>query len=120
MSDKGVKRSENPAINVDDAFSSGAVTATGERIFVPLRKRTKTEENGSISDFNGIEAYTDLRSISILSDDEIKLIRMQNRISIEGDDIVGPILQFQNIGLHEVFLQKLQERGIKVSICLLC
>lgn len=113
MDKEGIKRSDNP-IDVEDPFSSGAVTATGERIFVPLRKRSKVDNEQLLSD-NGTTAYTDLKAISVLSEDEIKLIRMQYRITVEGDDIVGPILQFQNIGLNEVFLQKLRERNITVS-----
>ena len=113
MNESNNKRSENP-VNVEDAFSSGPITATGERIFVPLRKQVKLDEKESTSQTNGVQAYTDLSSISILSDNEIKLIRLQNRISIEGDDVVGPIQHFQNIGLHEVFLQKLNQRGITV------
>ena len=44
MNENKNKRSENP-INVEDAFSSGPVTATGERLFVPLRKQVKLNEN---------------------------------------------------------------------------
>lgn len=110
MSEEGNKRNDNP-IDLGDAFSSGGVTATGERVFVPLRKRSKLNDS---DDSNGIQSYTDLHSISLLSDEEVKLIRLQSRISVEGDDVVGPILQFRNIGLHEVFLQKLHERGIRV------
>ena len=93
-----------------DAFSTGMVTATGERIFIPLRKREKR----SNEEKNGIDAYTDVSAIPNLSENDIKLIRMQNRITIEGDDIVGPILKFTNIGLQAPVLKKIVSMGITV------
>ena len=39
---------------------------------------------------------------------------MQNRITIEGDDIVGPILKFTNIGLQAPVLKKIVSMGITV------
>ena len=90
-----------------DAFSTGMVTATGERIFIPLRKREKRSNESTEEEKNGIDAYTDVSAI-------LKLIRMQNRITIEGDDIVGPILKFTNIGLQAPVLKKIVSMGITV------
>ena len=50
----------------------------------------------------------------LLSHEDIRLIRMQNRIEIEGDDIVGPILKFTNIGLQVPVLKKIASMGISV------
>lgn len=94
-----------------EAFSSGMVTATGERVFIPLRKRENVD--GPIS-MNGIDSYTDLSAIPSLSDEDIRLIRMQNHIEIEGDDVVGPILKFTNIGLQAPVLKKIALMGISV------
>ena len=98
-------------ITKTDPFSLGTVTATGERIFVPIRTKATTEEQEKAE----VKPYTDLRAITVLSPDETKLIRLQNRIQVEGDDIVGPILQFRNIGLHDVFLRRLSLRKISVK-----
>lgn len=97
-----------------DAFSTGMVTATGERIFIPLRKREKRSNESTEEEKNGIDAYTDVSAIPNLSENDIKLIRMQNRITIEGDDIVGPILKFTNIGLQAPVLKKIVSMGITV------
>lgn len=97
-----------------DAFSTGMVTATGERIFIPLRKREKRSTESPEEERNGIDAYTDVSAIPNLSENDIKLIRMQNRITIEGDDIVGPILKFTNIGLQTPVLKKIVSMGITV------
>lgn len=98
-----------------DAFSTGMVTATGERIFIPLRKREKLSDGSEESGANGIDAYTDVSAIPSLSENDIKLIRMQNKITIEGDDIVGPILKFTNIGLQAPVLKKIVSMGITVQ-----
>ena len=97
-----------------DAFSTGMVTATGERVFIPLRKREKRSNESTEEEKNGIDAYTDVSAIPNLSENDIKLIRMQNRITIEGDDIVGPILKFTNIGLQAPVLKKIVSMGITV------
>lgn len=97
-----------------DAFSTGMVTATGERIFIPLRKREKRSNESTEEEKNGIDAYTDVSAIPNLSENDIKLIRMQYRITIEGDDIVGPILKFTNIGLQAPVLKKIVSMGITV------
>lgn len=94
-----------------EAFSSGMVTATGERVFIPMRKRDKVDNT---LNENEIDSYTDLSAIPSLSDEDIRLIRMQNRIEIEGDDIVGPILKFTNIGLQVPVLKKIASMGISV------
>ena len=94
-----------------EAFSSGMVPATGERVFIPMRKRDKVDNT---LNENGIDSYTDLSAIPSLSDEDIRLIRMQNRIEIEGDDIVGPILKFTNIGLQVPVLKKIASMGISV------
>ena len=110
-----MKRGDHP-VNLQSAFSPGAITATGERIFVPFRKRIKQEEEiDSNLKSNGIKSYGVVHHSSVLSDDEVKLIRLQNQISLEGSDIVcNPILKFSNAGLHPIFIQRLQEKGITV------
>ena len=76
-----------------------------------MRKRDKVDNT---LNENGIDSYTDLSAIPSLSDEDIRLIRMQNRIEIEGDDIVGPILKFTNIGLQVPVLKKIASMGISV------
>ena len=100
--------------SMSGAFSSGMVTATGERIFIPLRKRERTEGDSNQEIGNGIDSYTDVSALPSLSEDDIHLIRLQNRIEIEGDDIVGPIQKFTNIGLQTPLLRKLASKGIVV------
>ena len=101
--------------NLSGAFSSGMVTATGERIFIPLRKRGRIEGDQNQEAGNGIDSYTDVSALPSLSEDDIRLIRLQNRIEIEGDDIVGPIQKFTNIGLQIPLLRKLASKGITVG-----
>lgn len=102
--------------SISEAFSSGMVTATGERIFIPLRKRGRTEGDKNQEEGNGIDSYTDVSALPSLSEDDIRLIRLQNRIEIEGDDIVGPIQKFTNIGLQIPLLRKLVSKGITVEV----
>lgn len=107
------KRQKNQEA-LKDAFSSGSITATGERVFVPIRKRIKTEDDAPsprVSSFSPI-----LLGSNALSDDEKKLIRLQNRIEVEGDDLVPPIRSFQEIGLPNVILQRMMSKGIQVGV----
>lgn len=100
--------------DTSEAFSSGMVTATGERIFIPLRKRERMDDERAKHVGNGIDSYTDLSALPVLSGEDIQLIRLRHRIEIEGDDIVGPIQKFTNIGLQTPLLRKLSLRGITV------
>ena len=100
--------------DTSEAFSSGMVTATGERIFIPLRKRERVDDTRVKHVGNGIDSYTDLSALPVLSEEDIRLIRLRHRIEIEGDDIVGPIQKFTNIGLQTPLLRKLSLRGIVV------
>lgn len=106
------KRQKNQEA-LKDAFSSGSVTATGERVFVPIRKRVKTEDDAPSPRVNAFSPIL-LRS-SAISDDEKKLMRLQNRIEVEGDDFVPPIRSFQEMGLPNVILQKMVSKGIQVG-----
>ena len=94
--------------DLNDAFSSGLVTATGERIFVPIRKKAKIDDSEARSNLYKAQ------SSQMLSSDEIKLVRMQNQIQVEGDDLCGPILHFHDIGLCAAVEKRLTNHGIKI------
>ena len=96
--------------DLNDAFSSGLVTATGERIFVPIRKKATIDDSEARSNLYKAQ------SSQMLSSDEIKLIRMQNQIQVEGDDLCGPILHFHDIGLCAAVEKRLTNHGIKVVL----
>lgn len=99
--------------DVVDAFASGSVTATGERIFVPIRKRVKTEPGEETPSQPTPPLSIPLQG-NTLSNDEVRLIRLQNRIEVEGGDPVPPIQSFRDIGLPDPILQRLKSKGILV------
>lgn len=99
--------------DVVDAFSSGSVTATGERIFIPIRKRVKTESGEETPSQPTPPLSIPLQG-DALSNDEVRLIRLQNRIEVEGGDPVPPIQSFRDIGLPDPILQRLKSKGILV------
>lgn len=104
------------AEDLKDAFSSGSVTATGERIFVPIRKHVKTESEEEEVPSQPIPPLSIPLQPSSLSSEEIRLIRLQNRIEVQGDDPVPPIQHFSEIGLPEPVLQRLKSKGVTVLL----
>lgn len=108
--ERGKRQSQD---DLKDAFSSGSVTATGERIFVPIRKRVKTESGDENPPQPTPPLSIPLQANS-LSNDEVRLLRLQNRIEVQGDDPVPPIQHFQDIGLPDPVLQRLKSKGILV------
>lgn len=104
----GCKRSGSG--DLYEAFSEGLITASGERVYIPIRKVQRID-------------YTETRKNiyhgcfqSRLTYDESVLIRMQNHIQITGDDLCGPILHFQDLNLEEPVAKRLFFREISVYV----
>ena len=102
------KRGASDALS--EPFSEGLITATGERVFVPIRKKqridySETRKNIYLGSFQ-----------SRLSYDESVLVRMQNHIQVTGDDLCGPILHFQDLNLAEPVAKRLFFREISVLL----
>ena len=102
------KRGGSDALS--EPFSEGLITATGERVFVPIRKKqridySETRKNIYHGSFQ-----------SKLSHDESVLVRMQNHIQVTGDDLCGPIMHFQDLNLAEPVAKRLFFREISVLL----
>lgn len=108
MNNSGSSKRQGPD-DYEDPFSQGLVTATGERVFLPIRKMqrmgyTETRKNIYQGCFQ-----------SKLTNDESILVRKQNHIQVIGDDLCGPILQFQDLELPEFVTRRLFYLDISVT-----
>ena len=104
----GSKRSGSS--DLYEAFSEGLITASGERVYIPIRKIQRID-------------YTETRKYiyhgcfqSRLTYDESVLVRMQNHIQVTGNDLCGPILHFQDLNLEEPVAKRLFFREISVCV----
>ena len=93
-----------------EAFNEGLITASGERVFIPIRKIQRID-------------YTETRKNiyhgcfqSRLTHDESVLVRMQNHIQVTGDDLSGPIMHFQDLELEDPVAKRLFFREISVCV----